>query len=94
MSEHSNYKCIRDWRRHSKGTIITHWEWRKLPEDIQIKHFEEVAKNEPVQTKQYKVNTTQTLDVNTNVKETRVNTTVNSYTSDFDIDGKEGKNNL
>ena len=35
------YICKAGWVRHSKGTIITHWEWKKLPPDVQFHNFEE-----------------------------------------------------
>lgn len=28
------YVCVRAWRRHSLGTIITEWEYNKLPQEI------------------------------------------------------------
>lgn len=47
--------CKRGWVRHSVGAVIGEWEWRKLPQDVQERHFEvyepkvEVVP-EPVQT--------------------------------------------
>jgi hypothetical protein len=35
------YICKAGWVRHSKGTIITHWEWKKLSPDVQFHNFEE-----------------------------------------------------
>jgi hypothetical protein len=28
------YVCVRAWRRHSLGEIITEWEYNKLPQEI------------------------------------------------------------
>lgn len=46
MGQQKKFQCIRDWRRHSKGTVISEWEWKKLPSDIQTKHFQEVTQDE------------------------------------------------
>lgn len=32
--------CKRGWKRHPQGFIITEWEWRKLPQEIQEANFE------------------------------------------------------
>lgn len=37
------YQCIREWKRHRKGQVIIHWEWAKLPQEIQQKHFEPIV---------------------------------------------------
>lgn len=40
MSE-KRFICKRGWKRHSQDTIITEWEWKRLPQEIQERHFEE-----------------------------------------------------
>jgi len=42
-----NYLCKQSWKRHTKGDVITDWEYNKLPVEIK-KHFEliEVVKFE------------------------------------------------
>lgn len=52
MSE-TKYICTRAWRRHSLGTIITEWEYNKLPQEIKdsnsfIKHFPVFQTAQPV----------------------------------------------
>ena len=34
MPDNKQYICVRAWRRHSLGTIITEWEYNKLPHEI------------------------------------------------------------
>ncbi len=35
------YICKQGWRRHSKGAIISEWEWTKLAIESRESHFEE-----------------------------------------------------
>ena len=35
------YKCIKSWKRHAAGVVITEWEYRKLPINI-LEHFERI----------------------------------------------------
>jgi hypothetical protein len=35
------YICKRGWKRHSKGEIITEWEWKKLAIESREQFFEE-----------------------------------------------------
>ena len=34
------YICKRGWKRHSKGDIINHWEWKRLAIESREAHFE------------------------------------------------------
>lgn len=40
--------CKKGWRRHSKGTIINEWEWKKLAIESRESYFEEYVDPNPV----------------------------------------------
>lgn len=48
MSERK-FICKESWARHTKGTIITEWEWKKINSESRNRFFEEYLEEEIVQ---------------------------------------------
>jgi hypothetical protein len=44
----TQYKCKRVWARHQLGEIIEHYEWKRLPAEIQTKCFDKIVVSAPV----------------------------------------------